>query len=114
MMVKSSAFDPIAKDPELTRRLLASLWERNLPVLRERLAQLERTTLAAKAGTLTTQLRTEAADTAHKLAGSLGMFGYPEGTEFARRLELHLEEQTPIEPLRLTEDVAALRASLAL
>ena len=113
-MVKASEFDPIAKDPELTRKLLAVLWERNLPVLRERISQLDRTLIAAQAGTLTAQLRTEAADTAHKLAGSLGMFGYPEGTDFARRLELQLEAPAPVESIRLAEDLAALRATLSL
>jgi HPt (histidine-containing phosphotransfer) domain-containing protein len=97
-----------------TRRLLASLWERSLPVLKDRIAQLDRTVLAARAGTLTPQLRKEAATTAHKLAGSLGMFGYPEGTRFARRLEVHLDHAGPVDPLRLAEDLAAMRATVSL
>jgi HPt (histidine-containing phosphotransfer) domain-containing protein len=100
------------RDPEATRKLLASLWERNLPILRERCAQLERAVAAAQAGTLTQQLREETIDTAHKLAGSLGMFGYPEGTEFARRIEEHLESTAPIDAPRFARDVAAMRATL--
>jgi len=97
-----------------TRRLLASLWERSLPVLNDRIAQLERTVLAARAGTLTPQLRKEAAAIAHKLAGSLGMFGYPEGTRFARRIEVHLDHAGPVDPLLLAEDLAAMRATISL
>jgi len=53
-------------------------------------------------------------ETAHKLAGSLGMFGYPEGTDFARRIEHQLENDTPVDALQLAQNVAALRASLSL
>ena len=47
---------------------------------------------------------------AHKLTGSLGTFGIPEGTERARALELALEDGAgPADPTRLEADVAALR-----
>ena len=105
---------PPAKDPEATRKLLASLWERSLPVLRERCALLERAAAAAQAGILTPELRAEATAIAHKLSGSLGMFGYPEGTDFARRIEHQLENDTPVDALQLAQNVAALRASLSL
>jgi len=103
-----------AKDPEATRKMLAALWERSLPVLRERCALLERAATAAQAGTLTLELRAEAMGIAHKLSGSLGMFGYPEGTDFARRIEEHLEAPGPVDPPRLARDVAALLATLPL
>jgi len=102
------------KDPEATRKLLASLWERNLPVLRDRFALLEYAVIAARAGTMTQPQRDEAITTAHKLAGSLGMFGYPEGTAFARRIEQHLEASGPVDALRFGEDVAAMQAALSL
>jgi len=102
------------KDPEATRKLLASLWERSLPVLRERCALLERAAAAAQAGILTPELRAEATAIAHKLSGSLGMFGYPEGTDLARRIEEHLEDDGPVDPPRLTQDVAALQIALPL
>ena len=102
------------KDPDATRQLLAVLWERNLPVLRDRFAELEHAVLAARAGTMTQLQRDGAIATAHKLAGSLGMFGYPEGTEFARRIEQHLEATGPVDALRFGEDVAAMQAALSL
>jgi len=103
-----------AKEPEDTRKLLATLWERNLPVLRDRLAQLELAVAAARAGTMTQPQREDAISIAHKLAGSLGMFGYSEGTKFARRIEQRLETSGPVDALRFGEDVAAMQVSLSL
>ncbi len=102
------------RDEAATRKLLAALWERNLPVLRERFAQLELAAAAARAGTMTQPQRDGAIATAHKLAGSLGMFGYPEGTECARRIEQQLEASGPVDALRFGEDVAAMQAALSL
>ena len=102
------------KDPDATRKLLNTLWERNLPMLRDRFAELEYAVVAARAGTMTQPQREGAISTAHKLAGSLGMFGYPECTEFARRIEQHLEATGPVDALRFGEDVAAMQAALSL
>lgn len=87
--------------------MLAHLWEKNLPLMRERLATLDR---AAKSPD-DPQLRKEAIALAHKLAGSLGMFGFPLGTDLARTLEEGLEARTlsPAEQTRLT---LALRETL--
>ncbi len=86
--------------------MLAPLWQRNLPQLEARLELLDQ---AAAAEPLTEELRLEAQSVAHKLAGSLGMFGYHEGTRIARELEQALEAETPAE---LGQLVQALRASL--
>jgi HPt (histidine-containing phosphotransfer) domain-containing protein len=68
---------------------LAALWQKNQPVMLERMAVLERAA-AAGAG-LSPELRAEATAVAHKFAGTLGMFGRPEGTAIARELEVLLE-----------------------
>jgi HPt (histidine-containing phosphotransfer) domain-containing protein len=70
-----------------TQTMIAALWQRNQPQVLERLALLDQ----AAAEPLTPQLRQDAVATAHKLAGSLGMFGFHEGTRLARELELLLE-----------------------
>jgi HPt (histidine-containing phosphotransfer) domain-containing protein len=80
---------------EKTASLLASLWLRNRPLIEERLALLDQAASSAAAGMLFEELREEAADTAHKLAGSLGMYGYDHGTRIARQLELLLDYPTP-------------------
>lgn len=96
------------------KQMLALLWERGLPRLHDRLAVLDRAAVAATAGTLPRDVREQAAATAHKLAGSLGMFGYPEGTGFAREIELLLETTGDVEPLALQALIAALRQTLNL
>ena len=97
-----------------TVALLASVWQRNLPVLRDRLALLDRAAALAAERMLTAPLRRDAAMTAHKLAGSLGMFGYGEASRVARVLEelLDAPDAPPVaQLLRLTGE---LRASLPL
>ena len=94
-----------------TQKLIAALWQRNQPQILERLALLDRAADDAVAGTLTPALREEAASTAHKLAGSLGMFGFHEGTRLARELEQHLESLTT-DGTTLVALTTQLRASL--
>ena len=91
MSALSQAFH--ATDPQ---KLLASVWQRNLPVVRTRLATLDDLTKAGRDGLLSDDARSLAADIAHKLAGSLGMFGYLQGTEIARSLELLLNTDGPV------------------
>ena len=89
---------PQALSVASSQQLLATVWQRNLPVVRERLATLSHVALDAGNGLLTPKARQEAADIAHKLAGSLGMFGYLGGTEIARELELLLDAEDPLQP----------------
>ena len=85
-----------------TSALLVALWHKNRPIMLDRLAVLDR----AAAGPLTPELRAEAISVAHKMAGTLGMFGYPEGTEIAREIELALEAG------ERDEEIAPLAAKL--
>ena len=66
---------------------LQDAWERALPLMMRRLEAIERAHEAAAAGTLTDALRSEAAQEAHKLAGSLGVFGLQGGSESALEIE---------------------------
>lgn len=97
-----------------TRKLLATLWQRNMPVLLDRLAELDKAADDAVWQTLTSQGREDAAMTAHKLAGSLGMFGYPQGTELARKIEQMLTHWDVIDGAELKDLAVALRANLSL
>jgi HPt (histidine-containing phosphotransfer) domain-containing protein len=106
--------DPKLTPEESSKKMLATLWEKNLPVLRDRLAQLDAASEAAVTGKLTPEMRAEASSTAHKLAGSLGMFGYPRGTEFARKIEQLLTEPGPTDALSLRELADSLRESVGL
>jgi chemotaxis protein histidine kinase CheA len=93
--------------------LLASLWQKNLPTLRERLDLLDRTASIASSGALAEAPRLEAYNIAHKLTGSLGMFGYQQGTEIARKIEQILKTPTPTQLTSLVALAKDLRSSLA-
>lgn len=90
---------------------LAVLWQRNVPTLLERLDILDRIAAAAVSGCLTPGDQLEARNIAHKLAGTLGMFGYQQGTDVARKLELLLSEPLA-NPGKLQPLAASLRQSI--
>jgi HPt (histidine-containing phosphotransfer) domain-containing protein len=92
--------------------MLRAVWERSLPVIRERLEQLEHTAACALSGSLTAEEVELARSNAHKLVGSLGTFGYPAGTELARLIEETLENA--VDGVRLQGYVDRLRSLLEL
>src|SRR5579875_618923 len=99
---------------DVARELISALWERSAPLLTERLNGLDIACEAAVIGRLSPIMRRGAADTAHKLAGSLGMFGYPRGTDLAREIEQLLENDGVVDPGLLRELVVQLRDTLPL
>lgn len=94
--------------------MLEALWQRGLPRLLERIVVLETAAQALCDGTAGATTREEACTIAHKLAGSLGMFGYPQGTEIARRIEALLQQDQPYAPDVLLQQVRDLRNALPL
>lgn len=97
---------------DVARELISALWERSVPLISDRLNGLDIACEAAVIGRLSPIMRRGAADTAHKLAGSLGMFGYPRGTELAREIEHLLENEGAVDACLLRELVLELRACL--
>ena len=75
---------------------LARLWTKFLPEITQRVAVLEAAVQAMRAGALLDELREDAHQAAHKLAGTLGTFGLHHGTELARQAELVLEGDAPL------------------
>ena len=93
----------------------ARVWAQFHDVIFERLAAVETAANALRRATLTPEVRQKAVLEAHRLAGSLGMFGLAEGTQVAREIEHLLSEQgvlAPEAPHRLMELSAALRQML--
>ena len=83
------------------------MWAKFLPEIETRIAILEE---AAAATPLSTEHQAAAHSAAHKLAGSLGMFGLQRGTELARQAELALtEDPVTATPAELAAWVAELR-----
>ncbi len=66
---------------------LAGIWERSRDAILARVTVVEDAALALAAGTLAPELRREAEQEAHKLAGTAGTFGYHEATDLAREAE---------------------------
>ena len=93
--------------------LLLQLWQKNLPAIRERLDLLDKFGSAAVSGSLEEHTRLQALSIAHKLAGSLGMYGYQQGTEVAAKIERILKSPTPEKLVTLRALAADLRKSLA-
>jgi HPt (histidine-containing phosphotransfer) domain-containing protein len=93
--------------------VLTQLWQKNLPTIRERLDLLDQFASAASTGKLAEGTRIEALNIAHKLAGSLGMYGYQQGTEVASKMERILKSPTPETLLTLRSLAIDLRKSLA-
>lgn len=75
-------------DDTAFKEVLDRMWTRFLPDIRDRAAVLDAAAKAAVDGTLSQAIRAEALSAAHKLAGTLGTFGLPRGTDLARELEL--------------------------
>jgi HPt (histidine-containing phosphotransfer) domain-containing protein len=104
------------KDATLDAKIdnvLAQLWKKNLPTVRERLDLLDKFGAAASSGKLSEPTRIEALNIAHKLAGSLGMYGYQQGTEVASKMEHILKSPTPETLITLRTLAVDLRKSLA-
>jgi HPt (histidine-containing phosphotransfer) domain-containing protein len=94
-----------------TTLMLAGMWDRNQPLIRQRLDTLNQAAEAASTGVSDPDLHHRAIDIAHKLAGSLGMFGFSRGTEIARELETELENHAAA-PQRLKQLTADLSAAI--
>ena len=63
-----------------------AIFEKNRAEIDRRITTLEKTVAALLARDLDDALRTSAEHDAHKLAGSLGMFGFPTGSKLAREV----------------------------
>ena len=94
---------------------IQAIFEKSRAIIDQRVEALEQAVSALIGGNLGEDQRAAAERDAHKLAGSLGMFGFPQGTGHARELERALAlpggpaaGETP----RLAELVVEMRAEL--
>ena len=90
---------------------LAAIQERYLPRARAMLGGIEELASSLLAGDPNPAGREQAYLDAHKLSGSMGTFGFPEGSRLAARLEAALEPGQPLDADRARE-IAALSARL--
>jgi HPt (histidine-containing phosphotransfer) domain-containing protein len=88
--------------------LLSTLWSRSRETITERLDVLRTTNRVLRTNPADKNARRAGADAAHKLAGILGTFGLPDGTNLARHVEVMLESPAPIRSF----DLEALERSI--
>ncbi|MDY6785586.1 MAG: response regulator [Cyanobacteriota bacterium] len=81
-----------------TLTAVRKVWERFKGPILERIATVEDGIEALKTGSIAEELRESAEQQAHKLAGSLGMYGFTEGSHIAREIELIWEKVSTDEP----------------
>ena len=89
-------------------KVIEAVWERSKDQTVGRIETVEEAVGAMLDNRLDEELRARAEREAHKLAGSLGMFGFPRGTDLARKLERALEAPVYSEAPHLAELVLAL------
>jgi len=95
---------------------IAALTQKFRDSLPDRLKVLEEAALALRGGKLNSKLWHLAQDEAHKLAGSLATFGYPQGSRLARSLEYLLRLDRSLfesEIQEFEERFTALRIALS-
>lgn len=72
---------------------ISKIWEKFKGSINERIGVLEQVVIAGKNGKLEINLQHQAQQVAHKLAGSLGIFGLVYGSDLAREIETLLETE---------------------
>ncbi|CCG02699.1 response regulator [Blastococcus saxobsidens] len=94
---------PQPPTPAAVTDSVAALWDRRKDDVMRRAVVFDDVVVALLNGELTEELRQQAAREAHKLAGSLGMFGLPEGSRVARELEHLFETATALDHRRVPQ-----------
>ncbi|WP_309735441.1 response regulator [Chamaesiphon sp. OTE_75_metabat_556] len=77
-------------------QFLTAIWNRYHQQTLDRVASIESAIVALQDRSLTTEIRQQAWQSAHTLAGTLGTFGLPLGSQTAKQLELLLEGKTAL------------------
>jgi diguanylate cyclase (GGDEF)-like protein len=94
---------------------VSAMWDRRKDEILQRVAVLEDAVLALLDGALDDDRRRDAVRVAHKLAGAVGTFGFPEGSRLARETEQLLDTPGMLdiaEVPRLSALVVELRREL--
>jgi diguanylate cyclase (GGDEF)-like protein len=102
-------------DDDAIRSAMSAVWERSRDVIMGRVGAIEGAVLALLAGNLTPQSRRQAEREAHKLAGTVGTFGFWDASKLAHEAEELLAGAEPIGPadtLRLSNLAVQIRREL--
>ena len=83
--------------PDKLHRAIDDLWHKHLPLMQSRIEMIRKGLDALRADQLGENLRTQAARSAHHLAGSLGTFGLQSGSDAATEIEKMLSRESAIQ-----------------
>lgn len=107
-------FETTTITKEARTKVIAETWSKFKDLAFQRLRDLENLAVAIAEEKLTKKIRDRALNSAHKLAGSLGCFGFPDGSRVAKQLEQQLRDN-PVDlaslPL-IAELISALQTEL--
>ena len=81
------AEDPERNSQQALRAMIAKIWERSRTTVTQHVEVLQKARALTAKNMLDEPSRLRAVDSAHKLAGVLGTFGLPRGTDLARLAE---------------------------
>jgi HPt (histidine-containing phosphotransfer) domain-containing protein len=99
---------PIQSNEQKLQAMLSALWTRSKHTVAERATLLQVAVDLWMKDSLDEATRLRAVDSAHKLAGVLGTFGLPRGTDLAREAEVLFGESSATK-----EEVGRLQVLLA-
>jgi DNA-binding response OmpR family regulator/HPt (histidine-containing phosphotransfer) domain-containing protein len=110
---------PVIDQPATTKDpldFLTAIWNRHYPEMLDRLASVDQVLLTIADRSFTAEIRHQAWQSAHTLAGSLGTFGLTLGSKVAKQIELLLvgdQDLTPADISQLQTGVEQLRQEIA-
>jgi DNA-binding response OmpR family regulator len=119
--VEAAPIDPIPviDQPATTKDpldFLTAIWNRHYPEMLDRVASIDQVLITLADRSFTPEIRDQAWQSAHTLAGSLGTFGLNLGSQVAKQIELSLagdNDLTPADILQLQTGVDRLRQEIA-
>ncbi|HIK14052.1 MAG TPA: response regulator [Leptolyngbyaceae cyanobacterium M33_DOE_097] len=86
---------PAKAAPSPVQEMAFAAWSQFKEPMLERLSLIDRAVSLLQTGNLPPECREQAEQAAHKLAGSLGMFGFPVGSQLSREIENWLQADPP-------------------
>jgi DNA-binding response OmpR family regulator/HPt (histidine-containing phosphotransfer) domain-containing protein len=101
---EDKSFETRALNPTLQQKK-SKIWGKYKDELLARAVLIQQTSEKLAANKLTNELREEAKNEAHKLAGSLGIFGLDMGSNLAQELERLLQPNVVLESLQIQQVV---------
>ncbi|MBE9013077.1 response regulator [Pseudanabaenaceae cyanobacterium LEGE 13415] len=92
---------------ERTQAIVAEIWQQVKGLSFDRLSVLQAAVNVLKRGEFSEELRSDAAQNSHRLAGALGMFGFSEGSQVALQLEQLFEsgDLTNVQEIERTDEL---------